>query len=83
LVNPTRPQLPREAELKSGQTKLVLCVEYTGQSSGAAVEASSGDSRLDKAALDWVQAARFEPSRWFGIPMRKCNYRLIVEWRPG
>lgn len=75
-----KPQIPPVTELRSGETKLSLCVERTGEATKVAVASSSGDARLDEAAIEFASQATFTPSRWLGIALRKCGHNIVVVW---
>jgi TonB family protein len=74
ISGPKQPKYPRSARDAGIQGAVV--VEYTinteGDVSGAKVTSSSGNSDLDRAAVDTVESRKYKPAVQAGIPR---NYR--------
>ncbi len=71
-----KPEYPMAARHRHLEGRLVLRVDVTesGDASAVAVSASSGHAMLDKAALDAVQAWRFNPATRGGKPVAGVIY---------
>jgi TonB family protein len=80
-LNPdSKPIPPHHAPMIDGETGMSMCVEMDGDVTSLQLTSSAGDERFDQASLAWMQTMTFEPSRWFGLPVRKCGHSVTVAW---
>ena len=80
------PQFPpyppsADAEGVEGDVIMLMCVSLDGIVSDASVEASSGDHRLDNAALAWVGGLKMHPALAGDRAVAVCGYRMELNWR--
>ncbi len=64
-----------------GVSRLEVCVDARGRVTDAKVAASSGRTRLDDAAIDWIKRARFTPGTVNGSAQTMCGHSVVYEWR--
>ena len=77
---PAYPATARIAKVQ-GLAAMDLCISEAGNVTAATLVNSTGSADLDKATLDWVRAALFEPARTAAGPAAVCSYRLEWEWK--
>lgn len=79
------PALPAELKRSEAQGDVVveLCVAATGIVEDVKLVQSSGLPALDKATLNGLQSAKFQPATREGRAVRYCGYNLTMGWRAG
>jgi protein TonB len=78
-ILPTYPPLSRKLG-EAGEAVFLLGIDAEGNVSSATIERSSGFERLDSAAREAVQAARFRPATAGGQPVLSVK-RYRIEFR--
>jgi protein TonB len=71
---------PDIREGNEGITGLLVCVGANGRVSSAALDYSSGHSRLDEAAMKWIRGVRFAPGAIDGAAQAMCGHKVAYEW---
>lgn len=70
-----------EAEQKEGRVILSCDVETTGSTSNCHVISSSGGQSFVKAALKYVNSARYRPATKNGAPIKELGHRYTINFK--
>jgi protein TonB len=82
LRSTDKPEYP-SASIRAGEqgtTRLEVCVSEQGRVTSVNVTGSSGSSRLDQAAAQWLQRAKFSPAVAGGKPTAMCGHNVVYQW---
>jgi protein TonB len=80
VAEPPYPVQSRRAQ-EQGVSGIEVCVDERGRVTSANLRKSSGHTRLDSAALQWIRDSRFTPGSVGGAPQPMCGHRVDYEWR--
>ncbi len=81
-ANPQVPQYPKSArdERIEGEVVATMCVSAQGVISDVRIVGSSGDERLDKASVDWLEDLDLNAARIGDEAVAVCGHQMNVVW---